>query len=226
MIRPALAAALAALLFVALPVAAQQPALVPGAAPAPAPAAAAPAPAPVRVTLATSAGLILVEIDRAHAPVTAANFLRYVDARRLDGIAFFRAMRLAWGPGLIQAGQNQPAKLYPPIAHEPTTATGLHHVEGALSMGRNAPGTARADFSIMVGDMTGLDAHPEQPGDNLGYAVFGRVVEGMDVVKRIWSGPLDPARGDGAMKGQMLVAPVRILTARRTPASTPASPRP
>ena len=174
-------------------------------------------PPPVRVVMTTTEGPITIEVDRAAAPVTAANFLRYVDAKRLDGITFFRAMRLAWGPGLIQAGQHDMKKLYPPIAHEPTTKTGLTHTEGAISMGRMAPGTARADFTIAIGDMTGLDAHPEAPGDNVGYAVFGRVVEGMDVVKRIWSGPRDPNAGAGAMKGEMLKPGVKILTVRRVP---------
>ena len=204
--------ALVALALAASPVAAQVPTPVPGPAPTTTPAL-----APVRVTLTTAQGPIVIEVDRAHAPITAANFLRYVDAKRLDGIDFFRAMKLAWGPGLIQAGQHQVAKLYPPIKHEPTTQTGLTHTEGAVSMGRMAPGSARADFTIAVGDMTGLDAHPEQPGDNLGYAVFGRVVEGMDVVERIWSGPRDPASGSGAMKGEMLKPPVKVLTVRRTP---------
>ncbi len=174
-------------------------------------------PPPVRVVMTTTEGPITVEVDRAAAPVTSANFLRYVDAKRLDGITFFRAMRLAWGPGLIQAGQHDMKKLYPPIAHEPTSKTGLTHTEGAISMGRMAPGTARADFTIAIGDMTGLDAHPEAPDDNVGYAVFGRVVEGMDVVKRIWSGPRDPNAGAGAMKGEMLKPEVKILTVRRVP---------
>jgi len=171
----------------------------------------------VRVVMTTSKGAITLELDPTAAPVTTANFLRYVDARRLDGIDFFRSMRLDWGPGLIQAGQHSVAKLYPPIRHEPTTGTGLHHTEGAISMGRLKPGDARADFSIVVGDMTGLDAHPDQPGDNLGYAVFGHVVAGMDVVRTIWAGPRDPTAGTGAMKGEMLKPPVRILTVRRAP---------
>lgn len=192
------------------------PAPAPVATPAPAPKAA-PKPGAVRVLMTTSKGPITLELDREAAPVTTANFLRYVDARRLDGIDFFRSMRLQWGPGLIQAGQHQVAKLYPPIAHEPTSRTGLSHVEGAISMGRMAPGTARADFSIMIGDMTGLDAKPGQPGDNQGYAVFGRVVDGMDVVRAIWSSPRDPNAGEGAMKGEMLKPPVRIVAVRRAP---------
>jgi len=174
-------------------------------------------PPPVRVVMTTTEGPITIEVDRAAAPVTAANFLRYVDAKRLDGITFFRAMRLAWGPGLIQAGQPDMKKLYPPIAHEPTSKTGLTHTEGAISMGRMAPGTARADFTIAIGDMTGLDAHPEAPGDNVGYAVFGRVVEGMDVIRRVLLAPTSPTEGIGVMKGQMLAPTIRIASARRVP---------
>ena len=202
---------LALIAFVAAPVAAQQ-------APAPAPAPAlAPAPAPVRVTIVTAEGPIVAELDAAHAPRSTANFLRYVDAKRYDGITFYRSMKLPWNAGVIQAGQRDPKKLYPPIAHEPTNVTGLSHVEGVLSLARREPGTGQSEWSITVGDMTGLDAKPGAPGDNAGYAVFGRVVAGMDVVKRIWSGPTDPDAGEGAMKGQILAPPVRILTIRRTP---------
>ena len=178
-----------------------------------------PGPAPIRVTITTAEGPIVAELDRARAPVSVANFLRYVDARRFDDIAFFRSMKLPWNAGVIQTGQRDPKKLYPPIAHEPTTTTGLSHVEGVLSVARREPGTAQGDWSITIGDMTGLDAKPGAPGDNAGYAVFGRVVEGMDVVKRIWGMPTDPKAGEGAMKGQMLKPPVRILTIRRQPAS-------
>ena len=69
----------------------------------------------------------------------------------------------------------------------------------------------------MLGDMTGLDAHPGQPGDNLGYAAFGHVIEGLDVVKRIAAMPVSATEGEGVMKGQILAKPVKILTARRTP---------
>jgi peptidyl-prolyl cis-trans isomerase A (cyclophilin A) len=181
-----------------------------------------PVPAPVaaegpRVTIATTDGAIVVALDRTHAPLSTANFLRYVDAKRFDGITFYRSMKLPWNAGVIQAGQRDPKKLYPPIAHEPTTATGLSHVEGTISLARREPGTGQAEWSITIGDMTGLDAKPGAPGDNAGYAAFGRVVEGMDVVKRIWSGPTDPTAGEGAMKGQILKPPVRILAVRRVP---------
>jgi peptidyl-prolyl cis-trans isomerase A (cyclophilin A) len=170
-----------------------------------------------RVLLHTSAGDITVEIDRAHAPVSAANFLRYVAARRYDGTEFYRAMRTGEGVGLIQAGVRDPRRLFPPIAHEPTSQTGLSHVEGALSMARLGPGTATSDFSIMVGPQLYLDAGPGSGGDGLGYAVFGRVVEGMDVVRRILAAPTSPTEGEGVMRGQMLSPRIRILTARQLP---------
>ena len=151
------------------------------------------------------------------------NFVRYVDLKRFDGMAFYRTMKLAWGTppnGLIQTGlQGSPLKVLKPIAHEPTTLTGLSHTAGALSMARNAPGTATADFSIMVSDLTGLDADPRSANPELqaGYAVFGRVTAGMDVARAIWDAPTSPTKGEGAMKGQMLEPPVRVLTVRRMP---------
>jgi peptidyl-prolyl cis-trans isomerase A (cyclophilin A) len=188
--------------------------------PAPPPPAPVTKPATVRVTLTTTEGPIVLELEKERAPVTTANFLRYVDAKRFDGIAFFRAMKLSWG-GLIQAGVRDARKLYPPIAHEPTTQTGLSHVEGAISMARMEPGTATGDFTIMVGDMTGLDANSKGTGDTAGYAVFGHVAEGMDVVKRILDAPTSPTLGEGVMKGQIIADPVKILTARRIPSPTP-----
>ena len=174
-------------------------------------------PAPVRVTLDTSAGPIVVEVDAARAPITAANFLRYADAGRLDGTEFYRAMRTGEGVGLIQAGVRDPRLLFPPIAHEPTSQTGLSHVDGALSMARFAPGTAAADFTIMVGPQLYLDAGPNAGGDQLGYAVFGRVVSGMEVVRAILAAPTSPTEGEGVMRGQMLSPRIGIISARRTP---------
>ncbi|ARS27251.1 peptidylprolyl isomerase [Sphingomonas sp. KC8] len=195
------------------------PAIAQTAAPAPTvPAATAesPRPATVRVSLQTSEGPITLELETERAPVTSANFLRYVDQKRFDGITFYRATKVAPGYGLIQGGaRNDPRRALPPIAHEPTSQTGLSHVDGAISMARNAPGSASGDFFITIGAMPSMDADPKQPGDNLGFAVFGRVVEGMDVVHRILEAPISPTEGEGVMRGQMLATPIRIVTARR-----------
>lgn len=182
-------------------------------------AAPAPRPATVRVSLQTSDGTIVLELEKERAPLTTANFLRYVDQKRLDGTSFYRALKVAGAPelGFIQGGiKADPKRALPPVAHEPTSRTGLSHVDGAISMARTAPGTAAGDFFIIVGDLPSFDANPRQPGDNLGYAVFGRVIEGMDIVRRILAAPRSPTAGVGTMKGQMLAAPVRILSSRRT----------
>lgn len=187
---------------------------------------AAPAPAPspvaktVPVALTTTVGAITIAVEVERAPVTAANFLRYVDQKRLDGTAFYRAFTYPTAPdhGLLQGGtQGDPKRDLKPIAHEPTTKTGLTHDDGAVSMARRAPGTATGDFTIILGGMKGLDADPAASGDNQGYAVFGHVTEGMDVVRAIVAMPRDPAKGEGVMKGQMLSPTVKILTARRAP---------
>lgn len=182
--------------------------------------AAAPAPVPadlVRVVLTTAEGPITLELDRGRAPATTANFLRYVDAKRFDGVAFYRAMKLGQGYGLVQAGlRNDPKKLFPPVRHEPTTQTGIRHEDGVISMARDKPGTATADFFIAVGALPSLDADPSKPGDDLGFAAFGRVVDGMDVVRRILLAPTSPTQGQGVMRGQMLSPTIRIVRARRT----------
>ncbi len=193
----------------------------------------APAPAPlpdlVRVAMVTSAGIIELELDHQHAPVTVENFVRYVDARKFDGIGFYRSMRLSWGTqpnGLIQAGlQANPLKIFKPIAHEPTTLTGISHKAGTISMARYAPGTATADFSIMLSDLTSLDADPQSsnPDSQAGFAAFGHVVTGMDVVRKIWEAPVSPTKGEGPLKGQMLDPPVKVLTVRRSASPVPAT---
>jgi peptidyl-prolyl cis-trans isomerase A (cyclophilin A) len=176
----------------------------------------APKPATVQVALQTRLGPIVLELEKERAPVTTANFLRYVDEKRLDGVAFYRAVKVGEGYGLVQGGvRNDPERVLPPIAHEPTTKTGLSHVDGAISMARNEPGSASGDFFITIGDLKSMDADPSQPGDNLGFAAFGRVVEGMDVVRQILTAPTSPTEGEGAMKGQMLAQPVVITTASR-----------
>ena len=173
-----------------------------------------PTPGPVRVKLDTSLGPIVLELETAKAPVTTANFLRYVDQKRYDDTIFYRALKMT-GAGLIQGGVRDARKLLPPIAHEPTTQTGIRHVEGTISMARGAPGSANADFFILTAPIPSFDARPDQPGDNLGFAAFGRVVEGMDTVRTILESPVSPTAGEGFMKGQMLEPPIKIITARR-----------
>ena len=172
-------------------------------------------------------GYITVALETEPAPVTAGNFLKYVVEDRFDGTVFYRAMRLDWGDqpnGIIQGGtQWDPDRILDPIAHEPTSETGLSHTRGALSMARFEPGTATGDFSIMLQDQSfGMDAKPgdENPDFHDGYAVFGYVTDGMDVVEAIHAAPVDPDKGEGFMKGQMLAEPVRIVSATRAePAS-------
>lgn len=194
----------AALTLIAAPLAAQQVPPAPRALP--------------RVALDTTAGRIVIEADTDHAPITAGNFLKYVDGKRLDGVVFYRVVKAADRFGFVQFGTNgDPRRVLPPIRHEPTTQTGLHHVEGAISVARFAPGTASGDFTISVGDQRpSLDADPARPGDNLGYAAFGRVVEGMDTIVSILNQPVSPtATVRGSFKGEVPVTEVRVLTARR-----------
>jgi peptidyl-prolyl cis-trans isomerase A (cyclophilin A) len=172
----------------------------------------------VRVRLETEAGAIDLELDAKHAPVTTANFLQYVDEHRLDGTFFYRAARTPGAPGrgLVQGGvRREYRRMLAPIAHEPTDRTGLRHVDGTVSMARAGPGTAMGDFFITVGAMPELDAGPGHKGEGLGFAAFGRVVGGMDAVRRILAKPTIPNAGRGPMRGQMIAAPVRIVGVKR-----------
>lgn len=166
----------------------------------------------VRVRLETTKGDVIIAVDERHAPITATNFLKYVDDGRLDGTSFFRASRNKANPkvGFIEGGIGTDARrslLGIPL--EPTSKTGLHHVDGAISMARNGLDSATGNFSIFVGAAPGYDARPGAPG----YAVFARVVSGMDTVKAILAAP--SGAGEGVMKGQMILAPVIIKRAVR-----------
>jgi len=185
-------------------------------------------PANPRVVITTAQGTITVELAADKAPITAANFLKYVDRKLFDGATFYRASKppgqAANDYGTIQGGlQNDPKRVLPPIAHESTLKTGLKHTDGTISMGRHAPGTAQADWFICIGDMSYLDADPKDP-KNPGFAAFGHVVDGMPVAQAILGMPTDPNAGVGAMKGEMLLKPVRILSIRRAPPAAPAAP--
>jgi peptidyl-prolyl cis-trans isomerase A (cyclophilin A) len=169
---------------------------------------------PVLVVVRTALGSIEIEVDRAHAPATAANFLRYVDGGFYDGGRFHRAVKLDNQPGaavrieVIQAGID-PARAkegFPPIALERTSATGLAHEDGVVSMARAEPDTATSDFFVCIGDKPSLDFGGARNPDGQGFAAFGRVVAGMDVVRRIQGAPAE---------GQKLTPPVAILGVAR-----------
>lgn len=172
--------------------------------------------ATVRISIETTAGPIVLDLEADRAPLTTANFLAYVDQHRLDGTVFYRAMTRGADSGLIQGGVgSDPDRVLPPVAHEPTTQTGISHTDGVISLARFAPGSATANFFIIVGDMSFLDAGRATSGDTEGFAAFGHVVEGMDIVRSILHMPVSPTEGVGVMKGQMLDPQVRILKVHR-----------
>jgi peptidyl-prolyl cis-trans isomerase A (cyclophilin A) len=173
----------------------------------------APRPGIVRVRLDTSGGPITLALDARRAPATTANFLAYVDDGRFDGTVFYRAARGKADPkrGFIQGGIRQDAKrILPPFKLESTSVTGLRHLDATVSMARgDSPSSAGGNFVLTVGPTPQMDARPGYPG----YAAFGRVVGGMDLVKRILA--LPSGGGMDAMKGQMILRPVVIRRAVR-----------
>ncbi len=151
--------------------------------------------APVRVVVETSLGDITIEIDSARAPITAANFLRYVDAGAYTGGRFHRTVTPANQPSdtvrieVIQGGTNPAAGTprFPAIALEPTNKTGIKHHDGTISMARGGPNSATSDFFICIGDQPALDFAGHRNLDGQGFAAFGGVTSGMSVVKAIQS---------------------------------------
>lgn len=166
-----------------------------------------------RVVLSTELGDIEVEVDTVRAPVTGANFLRYVDLGFYRFGRFHRTVRADNQPqskvriAVVQAGLDTlRVRDFPPIPLERTRATGLRHRDGSVSMARDGPDTATSDFFICIGDQPELDFGGRRNPDGQGFAAFGRVVRGMDVVRRIHEAPAD---------GQQLEPPIRILGASR-----------
>jgi len=170
-----------------------------------------------RVVIKTNHGSITVELEAQKAPLTTANFLKYVDIAAYDGGSFFRAAKTPGAPteGQIVGGANPKNHPYPPIEHESTTMTGLRHRTGTISLGRFAPGSATSNFFICASPEPYLDAHPGAPGDNLGYAAFGQVISGMAVVRKILSLPANGKTSFPEQKGQWLDPPVPIYSMRR-----------
>lgn len=173
-------------------------------------------PATARVRLETSMGPIVMEVDLRRAPITARNFLAYTDSKRFDGTTFYRAARYktAQQYGLVQGGIDHTiSRAFAPIAHEPTSKTGIKHVDGTVSMARNQPGTAMGDFFICVGVCTYLDAGPN--GQPPGYAAFGRVISGMEIVRKILALPTYKGGYSRTTMGQSIIDRPRIISARR-----------
>lgn len=170
-----------------------------------------------RVTVETELGQIVLEIDTVRAPNTAANFLKYVDAGLYDEGRFHRTVRTQPDNqpqntvkiDVVQAGANSArrSEFFQPIAHEPTSETKLTHTDGVVSMARAELNTARDQFFICIGDQRELDAGGKRNADGHGFAAFGHVLSGMDVVRKIQASP---------SSGQTLTPPVRILRIRRT----------
>src|SRR3954453_2994899 len=172
---------------------------------------------PVLVRVATTLGDITIAIDTGRAPITAANFLKYVDGGFYTNGRFHRATRednykvaLPNRPmmEIIQGGINPDRKAngFAPIPLERTSATGLHHVAGVVSMARGAADTATSDFFILLNDQPSLDFGGKRFDDAQGAAAFGRVVAGLEIVRKIQQQPTT---------GQNLEPPVTILSATR-----------
>ena len=178
------------------------------------------APAPVLVRVETELGAFTIAVDVAHAPVTGANFLRYVDGHFYDGGVVNRAVRsdnttrhdVPIQVIQIQIDPTRRREQFPPIPIERTSVTGLKHVDGAVSMARSGPDTATASFSICIGDQPEMDFGGKRNADGQGFAAFGRVVEGMDVVKKIQAAPTGER---GAYGTETLSPPIKIVKVSR-----------
>lgn len=164
-----------------------------------------------RILIQTELGDIEVEIEIDRAPLTAANFLAYVEANAFEEGSFYRTVTMQNQPDdeikieVIQGGISERDRMLPPIEHETTDRTGILHRSGVISMARNEPGSATSEFFICVGDQPELDFGGKRNPDGQGFAAFGRVIEGMDVVHSIHQRPVN---------GQRLDPPVRIVRIR------------
>jgi peptidyl-prolyl cis-trans isomerase A (cyclophilin A) len=176
--------------------------------------------ATAHVLLETEAGPIEIELYGDNAPITVANFLRYVDGGHYDGAEFYRVVDFNNDNGsplieVIQGGLNEEESPFPPIAHETTQQTGILHTDGVLSMARGEVGTASSEFFITIGRQSGLDFGQPRNADGQGFAAFGRVTSGMEVVRAINKTPASARTGEGYTAGQILLEPVKIRRAYR-----------
>ena len=175
----------------------------------------------VEVIMSTSEGDVRIELYANRAPITVENFLRYVDGGHYEGGSFYRTVTYANDNGnprieVIQGGLGSGVDApFPPIAHEDTEASGIFHTDGVVSMARDGVGTASSEFFICLGDQPGLDKGEVRNPDEQGFAAFGKVVDGMDVVKRIHQAPAAAPSYSEYTKGQIIEDPVQILAVRR-----------
>ena len=178
---------------------------------------------PVRVLVQTELGNIVIEVDAAKAPGTTANFLKYVEAGHYNGGTFHRTVKMDNQPQsdvkieVIQAGVNpEVAKSgFPPIPIERTSVTGILHKDGVVSMARGEPDSATSGWFICINDQPSLDFGGKRNPDGQGFAAFGRVVSGMDVVRKIQMAPSSADRQTNA-EAQRLTPPIKILKVART----------
>jgi peptidyl-prolyl cis-trans isomerase A (cyclophilin A) len=175
---------------------------------------------PELVVFETELGNIAMEVDVVHAPITGTNFLRYVDGKFYDGGMINRAVRpdntvrhdVEVQVIQFQSDPARESEMFPPIPMERTSVTGLKHVSGVLSMARDGPDTAQASFSIVIGDQPEMDFGGKRNPDGQGFAVFGRVVAGLDVVKKIHQSHTGTS---GEYATETLDPPIKILKAYR-----------
>ncbi len=177
-----------------------------------------------KVKISTTKGNIVLELYAEKAPLTVANFLRYVDEKRYDGAKFYRVVRMdnqATSPvkiEVIQGGlQNDSTKMLPPIPQETTNKTGILHVDGAISMARGKPESGASEFFICINAQPELDFGGKRNPDGQGFAAFGKVIKGMEVVKKIQQGITGQDGPTNAYSNpmQLLKEPVIIKSARR-----------
>ena len=174
----------------------------------------------INVTLQTTVGTIHIELYSEKAPISVANFLRYADDGYFNNTSFYRAVRYENDNGspkieVIQGGIGDGERAYPMIRHESTNISGLKHLDGTLSMSRGAVDTATSDFFICIGDQSGLDYGASRNSDGLGFAAFGRVTSGMDIVRKIHQMPSDKLTDNSYVKGQLINNPIIIKTIQR-----------
>ena len=175
----------------------------------------------VRVVMRTGLGSVVLILDTVHAPVSSGAFLAAVAAGAYRGGTFTRVVRPENDHGapkisVVQGAARQDAPALQPVAHETTRRTGLKHLDGTISLPRDGVGTATGGaFFICVGDQPGLNFGGRRNHDGQGFAAFGQVSEGMDIVRRIWSMDADGPSPDAYTKGQMLRDPVPILSITR-----------